>query len=583
MRFFAVTLILLGVTVSHAQTPEVPHKMRFADLTLTIRDDARREIQKDVDAMTKSPKYFGIKVERAKTYFPLIEKIFAEERLPDDFKYLALQESALVSDAVSVSNAVGFWQFKDYTAMEMGMRVDDQIDERMNIISSSRGAAKYLKQNNYMFNNWLFALQAYQMGAGGVQRLVGDKHNGEKHMEITSETYWYVKKFIAHKVAFEDAVKGDPQVKVKVYELKEIKNLSDLASELGIEEAQFKESNKWIKSATIPNDRPYSLLVPNGESIPGFNTLVVATATNPFDKPASNETKTIKKEINGVAAIQALPNESITAFAIRTHMNQSDFLKFNDISTDHTLRPGDFYFVQKKKNKSATLTYTLAQGEDLWMASQRFGVALKKLQKFNRLGHDQELKRGEVVWLNSKKPDDSPVEEKLEAAVEKNSDSEFFDWEINPAPAGNNTESKRPTAAAEILKANDLIVDQGLDVEERSGIHIVAKGESWYSISMKYQVSINQLVAWNKLAVTSGLHPGQEIKTVAPSKETVDEPGTNFAVDKSETWVVHEVRASDTLHSVSRQYNVTIKEIMDWNAKSDLALLLGEKLKILVK
>ncbi len=583
MRFFAVVLILLGVTVSHAQTPEVPHKMRFADLTLTIRDDARREIQKDVDAMTKSPKYFGIKVERAKTYFPLIEKIFAEERLPDDFKYLALQESALVSDAVSVSNAVGFWQFKDYTAMEMGMRVDDQIDERMNIISSSRGAAKYLKQNNYMFNNWLFALQAYQMGAGGVQRLVGDKHNGEKHMEITSETYWYVKKFIAHKVAFEDAVKGDPLVKVQVYELKEIKNLSDLASELGMEEAQLKESNKWVKSATIPNDRPYSLLVPNGKSIPGFNTLVVATATNPFDKPASNEIKTIKKEINGVAAIQALPNESITAFAIRAHVSESDFLKFNDISTEHTLKPGDFYFVQKKKTKSAALTHTLADGEDLWAVSQRFGVVLKKLQKFNRPSHDQELKHGEIVWLNSKKPLTEPVEEKLEATVEKSSESEFFDWEINPASSNSNTESKRPTAAAEILKANDLIVDQGEDVEERPGIHRVAKGESWYSISMKYQVSINELVEWNNLAVTSGLHPGQEIRTAKPSTPIKYQPEAKPTIDKSEAWAVHEVKAGDTLHSVARQYNVTIKEIMDWNSKANLSLTLGERLKILTK
>ena len=100
MRFFAVALFFIGAA-SYAQTPEVPHKMQFADMTLTIRDDARREIQKDVDALTQYPRYFGIKVERAKTYFPIIEKIFEEERLPDDFKYLALQESALISDAVS--------------------------------------------------------------------------------------------------------------------------------------------------------------------------------------------------------------------------------------------------------------------------------------------------------------------------------------------------------------------------------------------------------------------------------------------------------------------------------------------------
>ena len=86
-------------------------------------------------------------------YFPIIENIFKEEGVPDDFKYLSLQESGLISDAVSTSNAVGFWQFKDFTAREVGLRVDKQIDERKNIVSSTRGAAVYLKRNNFLMNN----------------------------------------------------------------------------------------------------------------------------------------------------------------------------------------------------------------------------------------------------------------------------------------------------------------------------------------------------------------------------------------------------------------------------------------------
>ncbi len=145
MRLFFSVFLIAGVS-AQAQTPQVPHKMEFAGMTLTIRDDARREIQKDVNALTQSPKHHNIKIERAKTYFPIIEKVFEEERVPDDFKYLALQESALIADAVSVSNAVGFWQFKDYTAVEMGLRVDKEIDERLNIVSSSRCSMAALKR-----------------------------------------------------------------------------------------------------------------------------------------------------------------------------------------------------------------------------------------------------------------------------------------------------------------------------------------------------------------------------------------------------------------------------------------------------
>ncbi|MGC4020441.1 MAG: hypothetical protein QM734_00095 [Cyclobacteriaceae bacterium] len=48
-----------------------------------------------------------------------------------------------------------FGNSKIFTAQEMGMRVDHEIDERMNIVSASRGAAKYIKQNNWYFNNWV--------------------------------------------------------------------------------------------------------------------------------------------------------------------------------------------------------------------------------------------------------------------------------------------------------------------------------------------------------------------------------------------------------------------------------------------
>src|SRR5690606_6199802 len=114
--FFATTLFVA------AQGPQVPHKMKFADMTLTIRDDARREIQKDVDALTRYAKDFEVKVQRARTYFPIIEQIFAEENVPDDFKYLVIQESELFFDAVYVSNAVGFWQFKDFTEIGRATR-----------------------------------------------------------------------------------------------------------------------------------------------------------------------------------------------------------------------------------------------------------------------------------------------------------------------------------------------------------------------------------------------------------------------------------------------------------------------------
>jgi membrane-bound lytic murein transglycosylase D len=40
------------------------------------------------------------------------------------------------------------------------------------------------------------------------------------------------------------------------------------------------------------------------------------------------------------------------------------------------------------------------------------------------------------------------------------------------------------------------------------------------------------------------------------------------------------VKSTDTLYSVARKYNVTIKELMEWNNKKDFTLAVGEKLTV---
>ena len=90
-------------------TPNVPEVIDFDKIRLKINNDTRKEIQNEVDALHANDKFFKILIDRVNIYFPIIEEVLKEENIPEDFKFLALQESALISDAVSASNAVGFW------------------------------------------------------------------------------------------------------------------------------------------------------------------------------------------------------------------------------------------------------------------------------------------------------------------------------------------------------------------------------------------------------------------------------------------------------------------------------------------
>lgn len=571
---FAALLFTCASTIVLAQTPEVPHKMQFAGMTLAIRDDARREIQADVDMLTKSPKHLAIKAERARTYFPIIEKVFEEERVPDDLKYLVLQESALIGDAVSVSNAVGFWQFKDFTAIEMGLRVDKEIDERMNIVSSSRAAAKYLKKNNYYFNNWLYALQAYQMGAGGVMQSVKDYESGAKHMEITSKTYWYVKKFLAHKIAYEDAVKGSGEIRIITLVNNSKKSMTDLAREFAVKEDELKAYNKWVRSDYIPGDKAYTVAIPTFGDGKALRDAIARTS-----KPAEPSTRVEAKgavakndiiHVNGIIAMKARAGESTAAFVKRAGVDLSYFLKCNDLSISDKLGEGNFYYLKKKRSRADVPQHVVRKGEDLWTISQQYGVQLRKLQKYNNMASDRDLREGMVLFLSGKKTSAKQSQPVQVAEVEP---GEAFNWGVS-------SESIQTSAhQAPVVLLKPEVESTGPSTENISiapETHTVAAGETLYSIAKRYSLAVMDVVQWNDLKVEEGIKPGQVLKL-----RTTANADTSTETDTRE--IIHQVKGADTLYSIARQYEVTIKELMEWNKKRDFSLTVGENLKILKK
>jgi membrane-bound lytic murein transglycosylase D len=614
-------LFFAALVTAVAQSPQVPSKLRFADLT--IRDDARAEIQKDVDAFTRYAPSFNAKVERARMYFPIIEKIFAEENVPDDLKYLVIQESALIADAVSSSNAVGFWQFKDFTAIEMGLRIDKEVDERLHIMASSRAAARYLKKNNTFFDNWLFALQAYQMGAGGVMRAEKDSKSGEKHIEITSKTYWYVKKYLAHKIAYQDAIQGEPKTQLIAYQTQQKKTLSDLAKEVAIDENELKSYNKWAKNGIVPGDKNYTVLIPvAGKVPPQLVSDVPAVAT---ETPDVKLQKTIPKperdalKINGIPTIKAKEGESAAALAQRAGVPLTSFLRWNDLQPSDAIKSGFVYLLGTKRARASEAYHKVLPGDDLWSISQRYGVKIKKLKRYNRMDNSQTLTPGTTLWLASVKP--KPAEKMLVKTPVEVNEAETFAWGAEAETAKQETTVTRKETAgdrfarevndtvqqqvpqseirkdADPLPAKDTVYAVALPVasdtvttvvparststEIKTKEHTVQAGETLYGIARKYNVGVMDLVNWNKLDLQQGIKPGQVIRL--SDAEAIDTPVATSKTSSAAEPIEHIVMPSDTVYSIARKYGVTIKELMEWNNKKDFTLAVGEKLKVIKK
>lgn len=654
-----IFLWLLTVSAAVAQTPQVPGKMEFGGIRLNIDEPARREIQESVDALTANPKYFNVHVQRARSYFPIIERIFREENLPEDFKYLVLQESALIPDAVSSSDAVGFWQFKDFTAREMGLRVDRQVDERMNIVASSRAAARYLKKNNERyFDNWVITLMAYQMGPGAAIRAGGEKYKGQRTMTIDRRTYWYIKKFLAHKVAFESFVDGPAELSFVEITNQQGKSLEEIAREANTGADKVSEVNKWLRRGNIPDDRDYVVLLPvvEGQQPMAMRPPVVQRDDSPvsdvrpsggsatyslsrnydiadprafplFDDQSGARAGKIT-EINGRPAVIARLNDRVATLAGRGGISVSRFLRFNDMEPGDRIQEGQVYYLKKKPSRPRAYYHAVEKGEDLWDVSQKYGLRLSKLKQRNRIRTaSNQVNEGRILWLRYIRPSDVPVEykKKPEPVLEEPSRTRVAQQsqqsarpepsKETPATAASREDTEqsreqtvekrewRDPSAGTAGGAQKAIETDDDREEERTGpeedetiakpavahrriIHRVQAGETFYAVSRKFGVDIQDILEWNKMEINDPLAIGQELIILKPSGSVSTEAApppagsSSPAAEDSPGSEVYVVQNGDTLYGIARKFNLTVTELKQLNGKSEDVIKPGEKLKV---
>ncbi|MFD2522502.1 lytic transglycosylase domain-containing protein [Emticicia soli] len=149
----------------------------------------------------KKPSFTKRMLERKDFYFPIFEKYLAKYEMPDELKYLALIESGLNPKAVSRAKAVGLWQFMKPTGREHGLRVDEYIDERMDIEKSTDAACRYFRQLYRIFGDWELVLASYNTGPGNLRRAIRRAGNitnyWQLHPYLHKDTRTYVPQFTA--------------------------------------------------------------------------------------------------------------------------------------------------------------------------------------------------------------------------------------------------------------------------------------------------------------------------------------------------------------------------------------------------
>ncbi|WP_245801069.1 lytic transglycosylase domain-containing protein [Sphingobacterium nematocida] len=145
---------------------------------------------------------------KADKYLPQIAAILKSYGIPEDFKYIPLVESGLDPRVTSHKGAGGYWQFMPATARLYGLRVNGNVDDRVDFLKSTHAAARYLKSLYEEFGDWTLVAAAYNVGGGSLKASMRrQKEDNYFKLRLNAETGSYVYKLVSVKEVIENPVK----------------------------------------------------------------------------------------------------------------------------------------------------------------------------------------------------------------------------------------------------------------------------------------------------------------------------------------------------------------------------------------
>jgi membrane-bound lytic murein transglycosylase D len=322
---------------------------------------------------------YGMK--RSGRYRSMIQRVLAEENVPQELIYLAQIESAFSPRAISRKRCVGMWQFSSWDGKNRGLNQNQFVDERMDPEKSTQAAAKHLHELYDQLGDWYLAMAAYNCGPACVDRAVqrtgyADFWKLRDIGALPKETTNYVPVIVAITIMMKnpkdyglDQIEMEPTVDYETVKLEAATNMALIADATERPITELRELNPALLRGIAPAG--YEFRLPKGTA----QVLASVIDSIPADRRANWRVHKVE------------PGETIAAIAKRFRTPAAAIAAVNNNTADGP-SAGDVLIIPasyQEKAAAMKLRSASSRGPAKKTAAGHKSVAARKAVYTNRV------------------------------------------------------------------------------------------------------------------------------------------------------------------------------------------------------
>ncbi len=410
--------------------------------------------------------YFNYLSHQASPFIQYVIIELEKRGLPLELALLPYIESNYDPYAFSHGSAAGFWQMIPSTARQYGVEINSWYDGRRDIVSSTQAALDYLTYLHKKFDgDWLLAIAAYNAGEGTVsyvqrRNATWGKDTDFWSLNLPQETKQYVPRLLA----LIHVIENSASIGIKLPELPNSEkftiihwptqiDLTALADIMDLRLEDIYKLNPGFNFWQSAPDGPHQFLIPVENELL-MNALIA-------DLPTEGSIQWIHYNINNGDCLSKIAKNYSTSVGLIKTVNKL---------SSNTIIAGEQLLVPKitsgnglpeNEHHPHYTEYKIKRGDSLWDLSKEFKVTIDELTAWNKLKKKDYLKIDQTIKL--------------------------FQCENKP-------DVSRPETIQKVA-------------------YHVRNGDSLGRIANRFNVSVAELVSWNKKVKkqSSLIHPGQHL------------------------------------------------------------------------